>query len=64
MERSLSLREREKMTRNQQVRDAQAARSIKSADQILAKYHAIGPAAVQAALCCAKANVTKIKKAK
>lgn len=52
------------MTRNQQVRDAQAARSIKSADHILAKYHAIGPAAVQAALCCAKAKVTKIKKAK
>lgn len=52
------------MTRNQQVRDAQSARSIKSADQILAKYHAIGPAAVQAALCCAKAKIAKITKTK
>lgn len=42
------------MTRNQQVREAQSARGTKTADEILAKYRAIGPAAVLAALCCAK----------
>ncbi len=52
------------MTRNQQVREAQTARNLKSADQILAKYRAIGPAAVQAALCCAKAKKASVSKAK